>query len=616
MRVGSFGRQSSGAAHDRRWSITTALRSALVSSALLHGAGADAQDITPPKVYTLSPGGVSLADGSFTFSEDDFTIGDLTLSRLSLGGKRDPARPFFGPRMSHNFDIFVKFGARTSCQYPGPPYCTSIKMPIVHLGARASGKFTETFPPNSVLLHADQDSYAGELSHPGGVGNYTYVDAQGAIYSFSASIPANGASNSQRVTSIRDADGRLQEFLYDGAYRLKAVRSSSGYGIVFEYNAVGNVATACGYNLSTAQISASSTCASALVTTSYGYDSAGLTSVTNPLGKTTTIGRSGQLITCIKPPDYTVCKIANEYGNAAYPWQVTRQIMSDGAVWQYQYRGFYNAVRDPEINPESATTAIVTDPMNRVNYYHFIETSPSQMIDANNLSTIYRYSGGADFNSEPELPKNYGSQLEEATLPEGNKYRAEYYANRNALSKQMLVAKPNSGLADQVVTFGYPPGCDAPATPQNCAKPIYKIDAKNNRSDFAYADWGGMTSEMGPPPSPGGARPLKLYSYAQKYAYISNGAGGLVPAASPIWKLISMTECETSPGSNSAVCNPSAFQRNTTYQYGADGTADNLLVRGQAVTADGQTLRICYAYDARGNKISETSPRAGLGVCP
>lgn len=28
---------------------------------------------------------------------------------------------------------------------------------------------------------------------------------------------------------------------------------------------------------------------------------------------------------------------------------------------------------------------------------------------------------------------------------------------------------------------------------------------------------------MGPPPSAGAARPVKLYSYAQKYAYISNG---------------------------------------------------------------------------------------------
>jgi hypothetical protein len=39
------------------------------------------------------------------------------------------------------------------------------------------------------------------------------------------------------------------------------------------------------------------------------------------------------------------------------------------------------------------------------------------------------------------------------------------------------------------------------------------------------------------------------------------------------------------------------------------------MLRGVAVTADGQTLRTCYGYDRDGNKISETKPRAGLAVC-
>jgi hypothetical protein len=54
----------------------------------------------------------------------------------------------------------------------------------------------------------------------------------------------------------------------------------------------------------------------------------------------------------------------------------------------------------------------------------------------------------------------------------------------------------------------------------------------------------------------------------------------------------------------------------TTYEYGADGTANNLRVRGKVVTADGVSLRTCYGYDWQGNKISETSPRAGLATCP
>ena len=43
-----------------------------------------------------------------------------------------------------------------------------------------------------------------------------------------------------------------------------------------------------------------------------------------------------------------------------------------------------------------------------------------------------------------------------------------------------------------------------------------------------------------------------------------------------------------------------------------------MLLRGQAVTADGTTLRTCFAYDGLGRKISETGPNgtAGLSACP
>jgi YD repeat-containing protein len=54
----------------------------------------------------------------------------------------------------------------------------------------------------------------------------------------------------------------------------------------------------------------------------------------------------------------------------------------------------------------------------------------------------------------------------------------------------------------------------------------------------------------------------------------------------------------------------------TTYDYGPDSGPNNLLLRGKAVTADGKTARTCYAYDALGNKISETSANAQLANCP
>lgn len=60
----------------------------------------------------------------------------------------------------------------------------------------------------------------------------------------------------------------------------------------------------------------------------------------------------------------------------------------------------------------------------------------------------------------------------------------------------------------------------------------------------------------------------------------------------------------------------------TRYDYGPDtgSVGNNLLLRGKVVTAqdaDGviRSYRTCYGYDALGNKIWETSPRAGLSAC-
>jgi YD repeat-containing protein len=106
-------------------------------------------------------------------------------------------------------------------------------------------------------------------------------------------------------------------------------------------------------------------------------------------------------------------------------------------------------------------------------------------------------------------------------------------------------------------------------------------------------------------------------TYTQRYAYIKNSGGTLVAAASPIWVKSTETECQTVTGSSpAAVCDGAAPQKTTTYEYGATGTGQSLLVKGMVVTADSTSLRTCYGYDQWGNKISETTPRAGLASCP
>ena len=112
------------------------------------------------------------------------------------------------------------------------------------------------------------------------------------------------------------------------------------------------------------------------------------------------------------------------------------------------------------------------------------------------------------------------------------------------------------------------------------------------------------------------ARPLKLTTYVQRYAWIKNSAGTLVQAATPVWVVATETQCQTAPNSNTPSCDAGKLQTLTTYEYGASGTGESLLVKGVAVSSGGVTLRSCYTYDALSRRVSETKPNANLGVCP
>jgi len=176
------------------------------------------------------------------------------------------------------------------------------------------------------------------------------------------------------------------------------------------------------------------------------------------------------------------------------------------------------------------------------------------------------------------------------------------------------VARSGS-LPDIIRSEGY--ACDTSAQIKSCDKPSVLTDANGNSTNFTYdPQHGGVLTEMDPPPSSGAARPLKLTTWVQKYAYITNGTS-LVQAATPVFVVSTETVCQTVAGANNSnpVCDTTAPQRVTTYQYG-DGKANSLLVRGAVVTADGTSRRTCYSYDNFGNRISETRPLAGLATCP
>lgn len=570
----------------------------LIAAPAIISAPAFAQ-IVPPKIYSVTPTGVNLSDTSFTYSVTDLSIGTLKLERFHIGSYlNDPNTLFFGTQTTNNFDIYVGKTTRGAGRY----------IATVHLGASSGGTYEVG---SSSHIAANMDSEIGSLTVVNG--NYVYTDRSGAVYTFTSSVSVNGAlglAASQRVSSIAFPDGRVQSFSYDGGNRLKLVSDSSGYAIVFDYGSNGRISAACGFNLALTYVTAVTTCSGAALKTSYGYTGNALTSVVDVMEQTTTYEWNGGL-SCIRPAGFANCKISNSY----FDNKVISQTLVDGNTWTFASNVEPGLITDEGANIDSngQINSSATDPNGKSFGGTFTRSNPYTFIDANGRTTSYRYTG-ADYyyeNDPPGGPLSEGSFLIEATYPEGNKYLAVYGGPYRAISQETLVAKPGSGLADLVKQYGY----NFSGTRQNQSKPVWIRDPKGNQTDFSYASWGGMLWEMQPAPGAGAARPLKLYTYVQKYAWVKNAAGAMAPSGGPIWVPSTETVCQTYAGSSSASCDPAAPLMVTTYEYGADGTADNLLVRGKVVTADGVSLRTCYGYDQWGNRIFETQPRAGLASC-
>gem|GEM_PF-2051204 len=314
-------------------------------------------------------------------------------------------------------------------------------------------------------------------------------------------------------------------------------------------------------------------------------------------------------------------------GGSSIPNPVTwldnvQAVSAGGQVWNYEFGGtrysgaldFTGTMRatDPLGGVRALDMALsqdpptkITDPLGRVTEFTYFRYPWSAIVKGAwpNPQDALRPNDTVAYPATVTLPEDVSAHL--------NSMEFTYDDRGNRLTAKRN-AKAGSGLAPIVWTASYP----ACGNLKICNKPFALFDPRGGATVYAYdAAHGGVVSEMGAEPSYGAARPLKLHSYAQRYAYVLNAGGALVPSMSPLWVRTSTILCQTQPGSNVPVCDGNAPQTVMAYEYGSDGTVDNLLLRGVAVTADGQTLRTCYRYDAQGNKTSMTKARAGLSNC-
>lgn len=163
-------------------------------------------------------------------------------------------------------------------------------------------------------------------------------------------------------------------------------------------------------------------------------------------------------------------------------------------------------------------------------------------------------------------------------------------------------AQCNTALGDLVQTTVYVegPAVWACANAKICNRPAYVIDANGNRTDYSWSATHGqlLTETTGLNSSDvcalsGGVCPTTTYGYTA-----FTGTDGAI-----FYLLTSKQEKIDATAT-----------RTTTWGY--NGAAAKFTLKEQVVDSGGLSLRTCFKFDATGNLISKTEPRANLASCP
>jgi hypothetical protein len=576
---------------------------ALASAAITPVAAQISGMVPPPRAISTSPGGVTLQNGSFNLDRSWLAFGTgvvpsaMTFKSLYRSDS-DQRVHSLGGRTSHNWDFYLyrTLVDNTTGPNPGDWICAF----HVVQGDR-SDDFQNVGCGNSGTY--DYGDFKGTtLKWDGAAQLWTYTRKDGGTVTFSS---ASGSLYSQ-VQLQTEPDGTTFSFGFTGG-SLSSVLSNRGIGLVFEHD-VNGITKACSVNMASDYVTNGSLCPAGAPTVSLSYTNGYLTSVIDAVGANTIFEYQGGYISCFREPSSAPCKVTNSWvGTEGRVDRVSLQTFADGTTASYGYA----TTRNPTANDTPA------------NYYNSFINHQTTLTDARASVLTYAFNNG-DYLPLPTavtdplsraINLGYGidSSLVDLKLPEANENVATLDSRMNVVELRQK-AKTGSGLADVVAAASYSATCTNIKT---CNKPLTTTDARGNVTDFAYdATHGGVTSLVRPAASVGGARPLELTSYTQKFAYVKNASGVLIAAATPVWLVTTRTQCQTVAGSSSPVCDTSVTQRVTTFEYGANGTADNLRIRGEVVIAGGISRRSCFAYDSQGNRIAETTARAGLATCP
>lgn len=189
----------------------------------------------------------------------------------------------------------------------------------------------------------------------------------------------------------------------------------------------------------------------------------------------------------------------------------------------------------------------------------------------------------------------------------------QYFYNgpRGNLNQIKSIVSPGNPITLQEMEYAPGESCIYPKT---CNKPVSVKDARGNITEYEYDPQGrfGSPIKITSPANENGKRPTTVYNYEPMYAYYKRDGEAITQDPDPIWMLTSEHTCRVGETTSTGCVNGVADKVETSYYYGPqNGQANNLLLRGKSITAQGtpSTRVWCYEYDKYGKLIGETAPK-------
>jgi len=625
---------------------------------------------TPAEKFVTAPGGVDLRTGRFVYEEQDLSIGGegnagLSFSRTLTATVPGHINPF--GNLSHNWDIMVS-ERKFSIDNPDSPSGQDFQI-NVHFGGRS---MTYQARPTTIGYQQMSPGTPAPLTFTGdraGAAVYTYTAADGTVAVFRP-IGTGECSTARRcayVSEITEVDGTRFTFAYVSAgvgMRLTRVTSSRGFALLLEGSGP-LVTKACLLNLAVTSAPASGLCPAGVPSATYSYTGDNrIAAATGPDNATSSFQygtaaylnqMAGSSTTGFVKPGYTTPWLTNRshvrIDEIGVPQDIVdHQAYADGQTYTYQYQlspwlsykeqalagGTYvDALGEggtaeyawpiaPGANYPGSTCwhkpcvePMPDGPIDDPSFvYH--QTPGPVMISGQGIATQFQFCDAAAMAGLPGNERNrcvVDPVAQYIIDQDGVRIDLKYDDNYNVIEAKR---SPKPGVLNQDGTAPAPIVTSATyvtTLSKAVNKPLSMTDARGNTSRWTYApEHGGVRTETGPEVN--GVAPQKRYDYVQRTARLADAS-----AAGPaVWLLDRMSTCRTGkPALSGPGCALGASDEVVTrYEYGPETGPNNLLLRGQSVTADGTTLRTCYAYDGQGRKISETSPggTAALAACP